>query len=94
MRLISFRVTNYKSIEDSGEVQVGRVTCHVGKNEAGKTALLEALGKLKPVEGLSAQFVLEDYCLARDVDLQKKLLDPAALKHFENAFRQLNGLIK
>lgn len=61
MRLIKFRVTNYKSIEDSGEINVDRVTCQVGKNEAGKTAMLEALGRLKPVEGLSPHFVLEDY---------------------------------
>jgi hypothetical protein len=46
----AFRVRNYKSIHDSGAVTVEpNVTCLVGKNENGNTALLEALYRLKPV---------------------------------------------
>lgn len=44
------RVTNYRCIDDSGQFSVGRVTCFVGKNESGKTALLQALERLKPVD--------------------------------------------
>jgi len=51
MRLTHIRVTNFKSIEDSGEFSVGDVTCLVGKNEAGKTALLQALHRLNPDSG-------------------------------------------
>jgi predicted ATPase len=48
MRLTAFRVTNFRSIEDSGEITVGPSTCLVGKNEAGKTAILSALAALNP----------------------------------------------
>ena len=48
MRLVSFRITNFRSIEDSGEIEVGDSLCLVGKNEAGKTALLNALTSLNP----------------------------------------------
>ena len=51
MRLTNVRITNFKSIEDSGEFSIGDVTCLVGKNEAGKTAILQALHKLKPDSG-------------------------------------------
>ncbi|MFA6004904.1 MAG: AAA family ATPase [Patescibacteria group bacterium] len=44
MKLLKLRVKNYKSIIDSGECSLEKgVTIFAGKNEAGKTALLEAL---------------------------------------------------
>lgn len=48
MKLIKARVQNYRSIEDSEEFEIGDLTCLVGKNEAGKTALLNAMRGLKP----------------------------------------------
>lgn len=48
MKLIKVRVQNYRSVEDSGEFEIGDLTCLVGKNEAGKTALLSAMRGLKP----------------------------------------------
>lgn len=48
MNLKGFRVTNYRSILDSGWVEVDDITTVVGKNESGKTSLLRALHKLKP----------------------------------------------
>jgi energy-coupling factor transporter ATP-binding protein EcfA2 len=51
MRLTHVTVMNFKSVEDSGEFSVGDVTCLVGKNEAGKTALLQALHRLNPDSG-------------------------------------------
>src|SRR5205807_562566 len=48
MLLKTAQVTNFKIVEDSGEFSVDRVTCLVGKNESGKTALLEALYRLNP----------------------------------------------
>jgi len=53
VQLSGVRITNYRSVEDSGWVEVGDVTCLVGKNEAGKTAFLQALNKLNPVQGSS-----------------------------------------
>ena len=51
MKLISFQILNYRSINDSGEIAVGKLTSLVGRNEAGKSNLLLALQTLKPVGG-------------------------------------------
>jgi len=48
MKLTKVRVQNYRSVEDSEEFAIGDLTCLVGKNEAGKTALLSAMRGLKP----------------------------------------------
>ncbi len=61
MELVRARVTNYKSIDDSGWVSINGVTCLVGKNESGKTAFLQALRRLNPVPGTSGDFDLKDY---------------------------------
>jgi hypothetical protein len=48
--LRSIRSRNYKTIQDSGWVTIDpQVTCLIGKNESGKTTLLETLYRLKPV---------------------------------------------
>ena len=49
MKLTKVRITEFQSIQDSTEFEIGDVTCLVGKNEAGKTALLKALYRLNPV---------------------------------------------
>ena len=50
MKLIAkqFRVLNYRNIDDSEWISLERVTAFVGRNEAGKTALLKALHKFNP----------------------------------------------
>ena len=48
MKLIKFRVQNFKSFLDSGWVDCKEVTAVAGVNEAGKSNLLKALWKLKP----------------------------------------------
>lgn len=48
MKLVRVRVQNYRSVEDSEEFAIGDLTCLVGKNEAGKTALLSAMRGLNP----------------------------------------------
>lgn len=48
MKLKKVRIQNFRSIEDSGIFTVDDLTCLVGKNEAGKTALLQALHALRP----------------------------------------------
>lgn len=48
MKLIKAQIQNYRSVEDSGVFDIGDITCLVGKNEAGKTALLSALRSLNP----------------------------------------------
>ena len=49
MRLAKVHITNFQSIQDSTEFDIGDVTCLVGKNESGKSALLKALYRLNPV---------------------------------------------
>lgn len=61
MNLTRARVTNYRSIDDSGWVTIGDVTCMVGKNESGKTAFLQALRRLNPVAGADDGFDIKDY---------------------------------
>ena len=56
MKLRRARITNFKSIWDSTEFNIDEVTCLVGKNESGKTALLQALYKLNPVKNEHAGF--------------------------------------
>ena len=48
MKLKSARIKDFKCILDSDEFTVGPVTCLVGKNESGKTAILQSLYKLNP----------------------------------------------
>ena len=43
MRLRKFRVHAFRCIHDSGEIKVGDLAAFIGKNESGKTTILEAL---------------------------------------------------
>ena len=64
MILKSFEVLKYKNVRCSGEVRIrDDVTCLVGKNESGKSALLQALYRLNPQPtGHQESFVgLRDY---------------------------------
>ena len=62
MQLKTIHVTNFRSVEDSEEFKVGQVTCLVGKNEAGKSAILLALAALNPHPATPATFDRErDY---------------------------------
>ncbi len=50
MRLTAVQVRRFRNILDSNPIAVqDDVTCFVGKNESGKTAILEALYRLKPI---------------------------------------------
>ena len=59
MKLLSAHVTNFRSVNDSGEIEIGQRTCLVGKNEAGKTAVLQAIHGIKPLSKF-------DYVIERD----------------------------
>jgi energy-coupling factor transporter ATP-binding protein EcfA2 len=54
VQLIRAHITNFRSVEDSDEFEIEPdVTCLVGKNESGKTAALQALYGLSPVESIA-----------------------------------------
>lgn len=62
MQLVAAHVTHFRSVEDSGQFSVAPVTCLVGKNEAGKSAVLLALAALNPHEATPASLNKErDY---------------------------------
>lgn len=50
MRLRKFRVRAYRCIHDSGEIKVGDLAAFVGRNESGKTTILQALTLLNKDE--------------------------------------------
>lgn len=57
MKLKEFRVREFRSVWDSGPVKVDdQTTCLVGKNEAGKTTLLNALYRTNPIIPADAVF--------------------------------------
>ncbi len=53
MRVRKFRVRAFRCIHDSGEIKVGDLAAFVGRNESGKTAILEALTLLNKDEKIS-----------------------------------------
>ncbi len=53
MRLRKFRVRAYRCIHDSGEIKVGDLAAFVGRNESGKTTILQALTLLNREERVS-----------------------------------------
>lgn len=62
MRLFSFRIYNFKSIDDTGVIKVAEddnITILAGQNEAGKSAVLEALDFFE--NGASADSFEETY---------------------------------
>src|SRR4030066_1292101 len=46
--MVKFRVQNYKNVDDTGWVNCGNLTCFVGKNESGKSAVFRGLSKINP----------------------------------------------
>lgn len=61
MRLVKARIRNFRSAEDTGTFDIGDLTCLVGKNEAGKTAVLSALHGVKPFGKKFAYDKVRDY---------------------------------
>lgn len=50
MKLNSFRVTEFRSVLDSGWIDVDQITALIGTNESGKTNILLPLWKLNPAD--------------------------------------------
>ena len=60
MQLTHAQVTNFKCIKDSTKFSLDQITSLVGKNEAGKTAILQALERLNPLDPAES-FIDEDF---------------------------------
>jgi predicted ATP-dependent endonuclease of OLD family len=78
MKLASFRITNFQSIRDSNVCEVGDITCLVGKNEAGKTALLRALYRLNPLVPSEGNFDVTDDYPRMEVEDYKEAIENGA----------------
>ena len=50
MQMTAFRVTNFRSVKDSGWIETSEITALIGTNESGKTNLLLPLWKLNPAK--------------------------------------------
>ncbi|GEO42604.1 hypothetical protein SAE02_67520 [Skermanella aerolata] len=74
MKLIKAKVQNFRSAEDTGEFAVDQITSLVGKNEAGKTAILLALTSLNPHPSTS-------YILDRERDYPRRHLVNYKIRH-------------
>lgn len=62
MKLVKAHATNYRNIIDSNVVEIGQMTCLVGKNEAGKSAFLKALEGLRSTDKSFADYgKIENY---------------------------------
>jgi AAA ATPase domain/AAA domain len=88
VRLWKARITNYRSIKDSGWVEFERdKTIVVGPNEAGKSAFLRALQQINPPPGVPKFEPLRDYPRADYNDITAGRVDPAktnvAVAHFD-----------
>lgn len=88
MRLSKARVRGYRSIIDTGFFDVENdKTILVGPNEAGKTAVLQALQKLNPPEGVSLYNPLRDYPRSKyDEDIKKENIDLSEFTFVEGHF--------
>ena len=89
MRLTHVRVQNYRCVRDTGWFETEQAkTILVGPNEAGKTAVLEALQQINPPNGVKKFDPLRDYPRKLyNADIQSGRLDsksiPVASAQFE-----------
>ena len=65
MKLTKVRIQNFQCIHDSTEFDVDDITCLVGKNESGKTAILKALHGFNPMNS-AASYSRDDYPVSKN----------------------------
>ena len=74
MKLVKFQGQEFRSINDTDPFDVGDITCLVGKNEAGKTAVLRALYQMNPIVPAHAGYsITDDYPRNNVEDYQHEL---------------------
>ena len=81
MRLTHVRVQNYRCIRDTGWFEIEQAkTILVGLNEAGKTAVLNALQQIHPPAGVKGFDALRDYPRKLyNADIQSQKRDPSEI---------------
>jgi predicted ATP-dependent endonuclease of OLD family len=87
MRLKKARVQNYRSVRDSGWLEVETTkTIFVGPNEAGKSAILQALQQLNRPSGVNGFDPLRDYPRSSYTDIVKGIVKPESTTIVEGHF--------
>ena len=89
MRLTQVRVRNYRSVRDTGWFEVEHAkTILVGPNEAGKTAVLEALQQINPPPGVKGLDPLRDYPRKLyNANIQAQRADPGEIPVASGLFK-------
>jgi len=91
MRLDRVRVVKYKCIIDSDEFEVSDVTALVGKNESGKTAILEALHRLNPMPDQPVKFEVElDYPASLQAEYEQAITNDGEAEAVVSAWFELD----
>lgn len=89
MELLKFKVTNFKTIEETDWITTNEITCLVGENESGKTNVLTALLKLNPADNdtkidLLSDYPRQKYTEEREIASTKKFIE--AIFRFDAPF--------
>jgi predicted ATP-dependent endonuclease of OLD family len=93
MKLTHVRVQNYRCIQNTGPFEIGDITCLVGKNESGKTAILQALYKLNPIVPEHGNFDVTDEFPRAEVEeyrqgVENETIEPATVVRADYALEQ------
>ena len=97
MLLIDVRIKNYKCILDSEAFSIDQLTCLVGKNESGKSAILQALYKLNPVDKEDTYDALYEYPKMYQTDFEAGLIedgDTVVISHWTFTAKEIEALEK
>lgn len=97
MLLIDVRIKNYKCILDSETFSIDQLTCLVGKNESGKSAILQALYKLNPVDKEDTYDALYEYPKMYQTDFEAGLIedgDTVVISHWKFTAEEIEALEK
>ena len=88
MRLVAARIQKYRCIRDTGWFDIEPAkTIFVGANEAGKTAILQALQQLRAPAGVAGFDSLRDYPRSEYSDFTVSRADPESIDVVSAKFR-------
>jgi energy-coupling factor transporter ATP-binding protein EcfA2 len=84
MQLKKYRVTNFRSVKDSGWIDVDKVTALIGTNESGKTNLLLPLWRLNPATADGKVNVTSDHPRKLHTEFRSMKVQPVFIEaHFD-----------
>lgn len=86
MKIDNFEVSNFKSIRDSGQLEIGKFSIFIGKNDVGKSSFLEALeiflSEGKPEDAHFHKGEEEEICMkAKLVNVPEEITENLSNRH-------------